>query len=169
MLSVEETQSFALSMETRVDIKSDRVYFQFAIQYSNVYQADISRVITVRMPTVDSVPAYLESVHDEVTAVPNGGKDCIYRYALPPGYVLKSQMKALLEEEADKIAIEDEIENQWSRVVSLDQMLACSWMILMLMHLKITTEKKKLIRFIEMDDGRDMRKRLLIPISDFGV
>ncbi|KAK2995412.1 hypothetical protein RJ640_029044 [Escallonia rubra] len=70
MLSVEETQSFALSMETRVDIKSDRVYFQFAIQYSNVYQADISRVITVRMPTVDSVPAYLESVHDEVTAVP---------------------------------------------------------------------------------------------------
>ncbi|KAK2647686.1 hypothetical protein Ddye_015175 [Dipteronia dyeriana] len=31
---------------------------------------------------------------------PNGGKDCHYRHALPPGYVLKSQMKALLEEES---------------------------------------------------------------------
>ena len=26
---------------------------------------------------------------------PNGGKDCKYRHALPPGYVLKSQMKVL--------------------------------------------------------------------------
>lgn len=43
---------------------------------------------------------------------PNGDKDCHYRHALPPGYVLKSQMKALLEEEADKITIEEEIENQ---------------------------------------------------------
>lgn len=43
---------------------------------------------------------------------PNGGKECHYRHALPPGYVLKSQMKALLEEEADKMAIEDEIESQ---------------------------------------------------------
>lgn len=34
---------------------------------------------------------------------PNGGKDCHYRHALPPGYVLKSQMKALLEEEAEKV------------------------------------------------------------------
>ncbi|GLJ54126.1 hypothetical protein SUGI_1159220 [Cryptomeria japonica] len=43
---------------------------------------------------------------------PNGGKDCHYRHALPPGYVLKSQMKALLEEEADKVPIEEEIEAQ---------------------------------------------------------
>lgn len=43
---------------------------------------------------------------------PNGGKDCHYRHALPPGYVLKSQMKALLEEEKEKITIEEEIENQ---------------------------------------------------------
>lgn len=69
MLSVEETQSFALSMETKGDIKSDYVFFQFAIQYSNVYQADISRVITVRLPTVDSVSAYLGSVQDDVAAV----------------------------------------------------------------------------------------------------
>ncbi|KAB1200432.1 Protein transport protein SEC23 [Morella rubra] len=69
MLSVEETQSFAVSMETKRDIKSDYLYFQFAIQFSNVYQADIYRVITVRLPTVDSISAYLESVQDEVAAV----------------------------------------------------------------------------------------------------
>ena len=43
---------------------------------------------------------------------PNGGKDCHYRHALPPGYVLKSQMKELLEEESQKLAIEEEIENE---------------------------------------------------------
>lgn len=43
---------------------------------------------------------------------PNGGKDCHYRHALPPGYVLKSQMKALIEEESEKIPLEEEIENQ---------------------------------------------------------
>lgn len=69
MLSVEETQSFAVSMENRGDIKSDFVYFQFTIKYSNIYQADISRVITVRLPTVDSISTYLESVQDEVAAV----------------------------------------------------------------------------------------------------
>ncbi|CAJ2631836.1 unnamed protein product [Trifolium pratense] len=69
MLSVEETQSFSLSMETKGDIKGDFVFFQFAIQYSNVYQADVSRVITVRLPTVDSISGYLESVQDEVAAV----------------------------------------------------------------------------------------------------
>ncbi|KAK9920796.1 hypothetical protein M0R45_029342 [Rubus argutus] len=47
---------------------------------------------------------------------PNGGKDCHYRHALPPGYVLKSQMKALLEEEAEKMPIEEEIENQRAKV-----------------------------------------------------
>ncbi|KAL9239791.1 hypothetical protein vseg_014078 [Gypsophila vaccaria] len=69
MLSVEETQSFSVFMELKRDIKVDHVFFQFAIQYSNVYQADITRVITVRLPTVDSVPAYLDSVEDEVAAV----------------------------------------------------------------------------------------------------
>jgi hypothetical protein len=43
---------------------------------------------------------------------PNGGKDCHYRHALPPGYILKSQMKALLEEEGEKMSIEEEIEQQ---------------------------------------------------------
>ncbi|KAM1114687.1 hypothetical protein ACFX13_048215 [Malus domestica] len=69
MLSVEETQSFSLSLENKRDIRTEYVYFQFTIQYLNVYQADISRVITVRLPTVDSVSAYLASVQDEVAAV----------------------------------------------------------------------------------------------------
>nr|GLL34598.1 zinc finger CCCH domain-containing protein 11 [Ipomoea trifida]GMD31806.1 zinc finger CCCH domain-containing protein 11 [Ipomoea batatas]GMD34940.1 zinc finger CCCH domain-containing protein 11 [Ipomoea batatas]GME17086.1 zinc finger CCCH domain-containing protein 11 [Ipomoea batatas] len=49
-------------------------------------------------------------------ACPNGGKECHYRHALPPGYVLKSQMKALLEEEADKVSVEEDIENQRSKL-----------------------------------------------------
>ena len=69
MLSVEETQGFSVSMETKGDIKSDCVFFQFAIQYSNVYQADVSRVITVKLPTVDSISGYIDSVQDEVAAV----------------------------------------------------------------------------------------------------
>jgi hypothetical protein len=47
---------------------------------------------------------------------PNG-KDCMYRHALPPGYVLKSQMKELLAAEAaNKVSIEEEIEEQRSKV-----------------------------------------------------
>ncbi|GMY33696.1 zinc finger CCCH domain-containing protein 11-like, partial [Fagus crenata] len=49
---------------------------------------------------------------------PNCGKDCHYRHALPPGYVLKSQMKALLEEETEKIPIEEEIENQRAKLTT---------------------------------------------------
>lgn len=44
---------------------------------------------------------------------PNGGKDCMYRHALPPGYVLKSQMKQLLEEEAqNQMSVEEVIEQE---------------------------------------------------------
>ncbi|CAM8923567.1 hypothetical protein QQ045_022607 [Rhodiola kirilowii] len=53
---------------------------------------------------------------------PNGGKECHYRHALPPGYVLKSQIKALLEEERDRIPIEEEIENQRSKVATTTPM-----------------------------------------------
>lgn len=45
-------------------------------------------------------------------ACPNGAKECHYRHALPPGYILKSQMKALLEEESKKMPVEEEIENE---------------------------------------------------------
>ncbi|OWM82368.1 hypothetical protein CDL15_Pgr001942 [Punica granatum] len=47
---------------------------------------------------------------------PNGGKDCHYRHALPPGFVLKSQMKALIEEESEKTPLEEEIENQRANI-----------------------------------------------------
>ncbi|KAF5184359.1 Zinc finger ccch domain-containing protein 15-like protein [Thalictrum thalictroides] len=53
---------------------------------------------------------------------PNGAKECHYRHALPPGYVLKSQMKALLEEESEKISVEDEIENQRAKVATTTPM-----------------------------------------------
>ncbi|XP_058083442.1 protein transport protein SEC23 A [Magnolia sinica] len=69
MLSVEETQSFTLFMEANDDIKSDHIFFQFAVHYSNVRQADVSRVITVRLPAMDSISSYLESIQDEVAAV----------------------------------------------------------------------------------------------------
>lgn len=47
---------------------------------------------------------------------PNG-KDCKYRHALPPGYVLKSQMKELLElEKANAPTIEEEIEAERAKV-----------------------------------------------------
>ncbi|KAL5700423.1 Protein transport protein Sec23A [Ranunculus cassubicifolius] len=69
MLSVEETQSFSLYMETKGDIKNDYVYFQFAVRFLNAYQAEISRVTTVRLPTVDSDTAYIESIQSEVAAV----------------------------------------------------------------------------------------------------
>lgn len=47
---------------------------------------------------------------------PNG-KECKYRHALPPGYVLKSQMKALLEEEAANAkTVEEEIEEERAKV-----------------------------------------------------
>jgi len=48
---------------------------------------------------------------------PNGGKNCQYRHALPPGYVLKSQMKQLMEEEmANKKSVEEEIEEERQKV-----------------------------------------------------
>jgi len=47
---------------------------------------------------------------------PNGS-DCKYRHALPPGYVLKSQMKELLEEEAKNAKdVTEQIEEERSKV-----------------------------------------------------
>ncbi|KQK04173.1 hypothetical protein BRADI_2g12090v3 [Brachypodium distachyon] len=69
MHSVEETQSFSVSMETKGDINSDFVYFQFAVRYSNKYQAEITRVITSRLQTVDGLSAYLSTVQGDVASV----------------------------------------------------------------------------------------------------
>lgn len=100
MHSVEETQSFALSMETKGDIKNDYVYFQFAVRYSDVYQADISRVITVRLPTVDSVSAYLGSVQEDVTAVLIAKRTLLYAKSLSDAV----DMRTTLEERVKDIA-----------------------------------------------------------------
>ncbi|KAK1664580.1 hypothetical protein QYE76_052739 [Lolium multiflorum] len=69
MHSVEETQSFSVSMETKSDINSDFVYFQFAVRYSNIYQSEITRVVTTRLQTVDGLSAYLSSVQEDVASV----------------------------------------------------------------------------------------------------
>jgi len=48
---------------------------------------------------------------------PNGNKECKYRHALPPGYVLKSQMKELLAAEAAAApSVEEAIEEARSKV-----------------------------------------------------
>jgi hypothetical protein len=69
MHSVEETQSFSVSMETKSDINSDFVYFQFAVRYSNIYQSEITRVITSKLQTVDGLSTYLSSVQEDVASV----------------------------------------------------------------------------------------------------
>jgi len=44
---------------------------------------------------------------------PNGGKKCMYRHALPPGFVLKSKaQKKAEEEEAEQITIEEFLETE---------------------------------------------------------
>jgi hypothetical protein len=53
-------------------------------------------------------------------ACPGGGSECKYRHALPPGYVLKSQIKALAAEAAaNKKDIEDEIEEARARIAAV--------------------------------------------------
>ncbi|VVA99826.1 unnamed protein product [Arabis nemorensis] len=61
-------------------------------------------------------------------ACPNGAKECIYRHALPPGYILKSQMKALLEEESKKMPVEEEIENERAKLKTATQMTPALFM-----------------------------------------
>ncbi|XP_047334224.1 protein transport protein SEC23 [Impatiens glandulifera] len=101
ILSVEETQSFSISMEIGGDIKSDYVYFQFSVQYSNIYQADILRVITVRLPTVDSISAYLESVHDEVAAVLIAKRSLLQAKSFSDA----NEMRVMLDERIKDIAL----------------------------------------------------------------
>ncbi|XP_013664355.1 zinc finger CCCH domain-containing protein 21-like [Brassica napus] len=61
-------------------------------------------------------------------ACPNGGKECHYRHALPPGYILKSQMKALLEEESQKMPVEEVIENERAKLKTATQMTPALFM-----------------------------------------
>lgn len=67
--TMEECQSFAMSLELNKDIKEENVYFQFAAQYTNSYLMNVTRVITVRLPTTSSLVSYSQSIDDEVAAV----------------------------------------------------------------------------------------------------
>lgn len=82
--------------------------------------AEKSKEYNQNKPTDIVCKYFLEAVEKKqygwFWVCPNGGKNCHYRHALPPGYVLKSQMKALLEEETDKMPIEEEIEEQRSKL-----------------------------------------------------
>lgn len=42
---------------------------------------------------------------------PNGGDQCMYRHALPPGFILKSEKKKM-EEQIEKVSIEDLVEKE---------------------------------------------------------
>ncbi|KAG6643037.1 hypothetical protein CIPAW_09G181800 [Carya illinoinensis] len=77
---------------------------------------------------------------------PNEGKDCHYRHALPLGYVLKSQMKAQLEEETEKITIEEEIKLR-SSVVFMHEKLTTTTP--MTQELFMQWKKKKLAERIQ--------------------
>lgn len=67
--TLEECQSFAMSFELNKDVKEDNVYFQFAAQYTNSYLMNVTRVVTVRLATTNSLTPYLQSIDDEVAAV----------------------------------------------------------------------------------------------------
>lgn len=66
LLSVEDCQAFAITMELEDDIEESHVYFQIVARYTSVHQAEVTRVVTVRLPTTDSISDYLHSVDDEV-------------------------------------------------------------------------------------------------------
>ncbi|KAG0623865.1 hypothetical protein M758_3G207500 [Ceratodon purpureus] len=69
LLSVEDCQAFAITMELEDDLEDSHVYFQIVARYTSMHQAEVTRVVTVRLPTTDSVSNYLQSVDDEVAAV----------------------------------------------------------------------------------------------------
>ncbi|KAL3687097.1 hypothetical protein R1sor_013406 [Riccia sorocarpa] len=69
LLSVENCQGLALNMELTENITGDFAYFQFVARYTNTYHIQVTRVITVRLPTTASPSTYLQSFDDEVAAV----------------------------------------------------------------------------------------------------
>ncbi|KAG0554331.1 hypothetical protein KC19_12G083000 [Ceratodon purpureus] len=69
LLSVEDCQAFAITMELVDDLEDNHVYFQMVARYTSMHQAEVTRVITVRLPTTDVLSEYLQSVDDEVAAV----------------------------------------------------------------------------------------------------
>ena len=66
LLSVEDCQAFAITMELEDDLEDSHVYFQIVARYTSMHQAEVTRVVTVRLPVTDSLSNYLQSVDDEV-------------------------------------------------------------------------------------------------------
>lgn len=66
LLSVEDCQAFAVMMELQEDLDVNHVYFQFVARYTSIHQAEVTRVVTVRLPTTHNISNYLQSVDDEV-------------------------------------------------------------------------------------------------------
>lgn len=69
LLSVEDCQAFAVMMELQQDLDVNHVYFQFVARYTSIHQAEVTRVVTVRLPTVHNISNYLQSVDDEVLSL----------------------------------------------------------------------------------------------------
>ena len=82
---------------------------------------------------------------------PNGA-ECKYRHALPPGYILKSQMKELLEEEARNVRdVADVIEEERAKVdgkTPINEATFQEW------HHKRMEDKRR-----KRDEAADDRKR----------
>ncbi|XP_078489545.1 zinc finger CCCH domain-containing protein 15 [Ciona intestinalis] len=57
------------------------------------------------------VQAIEEKKYGWFWACPNGGTNCMYRHALPPGFVLKSEQKKM-DAQAEQISIEDLVEKE---------------------------------------------------------
>ncbi|KAJ3669614.1 hypothetical protein LUZ60_011564 [Juncus effusus] len=69
MNTVEQTQSFTISFEHKKDLKSEFIHFQFSVRFSTSYQSEISRVITLRVPTTDSLSSYLSSIQSATSSI----------------------------------------------------------------------------------------------------
>ncbi|TXG49624.1 hypothetical protein EZV62_025499 [Acer yangbiense] len=117
--------SFACTIElNQVKLDSDGCFLAF-------YDGGFSRtwylnLFTFSLLNVQVCKHFLEAVEKKqygwFWACPNGGKECHYRHALPPGYILKSQMKALLDAESEKMLIEDEIEDKRAKLTTTTPM-----------------------------------------------
>ena len=65
-----------------------------------------------------------KSLYGWFWACPNGNK-CIYRHALPPGFVLQKDKKAA-EDEEEKITLEEHVENEVRHFTTVNKRLLLS-------------------------------------------
>lgn len=91
---------------------------------------------------------------------PNGNDKCMYRHALPPGFVLKKDQKK--EEEEDKVSLEEHIENERNQLsgnltpVNKDTFLA--WKKRKIQEKKDTLQQEQKAKKEEFKAGKGMMK-----------